>query len=97
MEKSIPLIDILIPSLGLIGTVILALSVNPVINAIAAVFRLKEKELELNIINYDKIILTGLDNHIKNFSGKKTTCLVFLGLLFVGVSYLLQFLQIINR
>ena len=84
-------INFLIPTLGLIGTIILAFSVYPVFKAIKGAFKLLEMQHNMNLRNeFDKIALQDLDKHIENYGGKVGTWLVYLGLFFVAISYSLQ-------
>ena len=86
------LFNILSAISGVIGTILLALSVNPVFKTAKGLFGIIEKQTKFNLKNHDKMILSGTDEHFENYGLKQGRRMVYLGLFFVAISYILQLL-----
>ncbi|MDT3697440.1 MAG: hypothetical protein ROY99_13740 [Ignavibacterium sp.] len=83
---------------GFIGTILLAFSVNPVFKSIKGLFKIMEMVNDSNVRNFDQIVLTGMDRHLENFSFKVSKRLVYIGLLFIILGYILQIIPLfINK
>lgn len=94
-DKMITIINTTALIFGFIGTILLAFSVNPVFNSIKVFFKTFETIMKFNAENQNQIVIENIDKHLEKFALKKSKWLVYAGLVFILLGYILQLIALI--
>jgi len=80
---------------GFIGTILLAFSVNPVFKSIKIFFKTLETIIKFNAENDNQIVIENIDQNLDKYALKKSKWLVYIGLAFILLSYILQIVPLL--
>jgi len=98
MNHYLLLNNILIILCGLTGSIILAVSVNPIFESIKTFFKALSTVINFNAEHEnDQIAINGIDENFDNFSFKKASINIYIGLGYILLSYLLQIFPLIFK